>query len=147
MRRRVALAILALLSTAGLRAEDAASVPLSLTEAVSRALSASARLAQLSSLERAADAALRGARAQRLPQLDLTASYSRNSDVPELAIISPGPPPSRLVVFPNIPDNYRARGALSQPLYTGGRIRETIAAADGQHAAAGLERETGVQDL
>ena len=49
----------------------------------------------------------------RLPQLDAIATYTRNSDVPELTITAPGRAPSTL--FPNIPDNYRTRapGSLS----------------------------------
>jgi len=147
MMRRALLAALAAAAPVWLPADEPASVPLGLDEAVSRALLVSARLGELASLERAADAGRRGARAQRLPLLDLGASYYRNSDVPELAIISPGPPPSRLTVFPNIPDTYRAHAALSQPLYTGGRVSGSIDAAESQHQAAGLERETGVQDL
>ena len=58
-----------------------------------------------------------------------SASYTRNSDVPELVIIAPGPPPARQTVFPNIPDNYRARAGLALPLYTGGRIGGGIDAA------------------
>ena len=97
----------------------AATLNLTLAEAVSLARARSARLAQLSSLEAAADASLRGARAERLPQLDVSASYTRNSNVPELRITTPA---GTRTVFPNLPDNYRARAGLSLPLYTGGRV-------------------------
>lgn len=62
---------------------------LTLGEAWKRAREASARLGSLRAQADAADAALRGARAARLPQLDLSAGYTRYSDVPEFAIAPP----------------------------------------------------------
>ncbi len=111
-------------------------VPLALEEALVQAKAHSARLASLASLRDGADAGLRGARAERWPQLDLLASYALNSDVPELVIIAPGPPPASQTVFPNIADNYRARAALNLPLYTGGRVGGVIDAARARHEAA-----------
>ncbi len=125
----------------------AGTIPLTLAETISRARAHSARLAQLASLEDAAAAGLRGARAARLPQVDLSASYTRSSDVPELTIVSPGPPPFRQTVFPNIPDNYKTRAGLSLPLYTGGRVSGGIAGAEEQRAAAAKDREGGEADL
>jgi len=120
---------------------------LTLAEAIGRARAHSARLAQFVSLEAAAEAGVRGARAGRLPQLDVTAGYTRLSGVPELSFVFPGPPPVRETVFPNIPDTYRAHAGLSQSLYTGGRIGAGIEAADHQRIAAGEDLHAAVQDL
>src|SRR5687767_4263523 len=95
-------------------------VPLTAAEAVERARVASPSLAQLRALSAAARADVQGARAARLPQLDATAGYMRQSDVPELTLTLPGQPPHTL--FPNIPDNYRTRLAAVIPVYTGGRL-------------------------
>jgi outer membrane protein len=148
---RSALSLLAVLVVAVPRAAGAQSaaapetVRLGLAETVERARAHSARLAQLSSLETASEAGLRGARAGRLPQLDLSAGYTRNSNVPELTLAFPGIEPR--VIFPNIPDNYRARAGLSLPLYTGGRIEGGIAAAEQSQLAASHDLAGGVQDL
>lgn len=125
--------------------EVPATVSLTLAETIERARQASARLAQLRSLETAAEAGSRAARAARLPQLDLSASYTRNSDVPELTIPVPGL--GTRTLFPNIPDNYRTRAGLSLPLYTGGRVDGAIDAARGQQAAAGKDVQGGDADL
>ena len=122
----------------------AGTLRLMLAEAVSLARARSARLAQLRSLETAADASFRAARAERLPQLDLSASYTRSSDVPELTISTPT---GTRTIFPNIPDNYRTRAGLSLPLYSGGRIEGGIGAARGQRAAAAKDLEGGIADL
>ena len=122
-------------------------MPLSLAEAMEKARVHSARLAQLAALEGAAAEGLRGARAQRWPVIDLQGSYSFNSDVPELALISPGPPPTRQVVFPNIPNQYKGRAGLALPVYTGGRIAGTVDAARGQQEAARLDHAAGGADL
>lgn len=135
---------LLLLSSVARAAEE---VPLALEAALEKAKANSARLAQLAALEDASKAGLRGARAERWPQVDLLASYTRNSNVPELTLISPGPPPTRQTVFPNIPDNYRARAGLALPLYTGGRIGGGIEAARAQQEAARQDLAAATADI
>jgi outer membrane protein TolC len=122
-----------------------ASLRLTLAEAVDSARRASARLGQLRSLEAASEAGARGARAARLPQVDLGASYTRNSDVPELTIVSPGA--GTRTLFPNIPDNLRVRAGLSLPLYTGGRIGGAIDAAQSMQLASAKDVLGGDADL
>ena len=140
----LALALLAV--PAG--AQDTASdqdVHLSLSDAVARARERSARLLSLSSLETAAGEGVRGARAGRLPQADLSASYTRNSNVPELVIAFPGAPPR--TIFPNIPDNLRSHAGVSLPIYTAGRVTGQIDAARALQGAATADRQTALQDL
>lgn len=119
--------------------------PLTLAEAVDRALAASASLAQAQALERAADADGRATRSGRLPQVEVSAGYTRQSDVPELTLAIPGAPPR--TIFPNIPDNYRLRLGASLPLYTGGRVSSLIDAADGERTAAGRDVESVRADV
>lgn len=143
--KRVTLALFFSLTALSLPAQDATVLRLSLDETLSRAREKSARLGQFQALEQAADAALRGARAGRLPQLDLSAGYTRNSNVPELILANPGAPPR--VLFPNIPDNWRARAGLALPLYTGGRVAGAIAGAAEQRSAASLDAQAARADL
>ena len=117
----------------------------SLAEAVDKARRNSPRLAQLRSLQQAADASLRGARAGRLPQVDLRASYKRDSNVPELTLALPGRPVQ--TVFPNIPNDYGAHVGLTVPLYTSGRVSGQIAAAQHELRAAGRDADAGTSDL
>jgi outer membrane protein TolC len=136
------LACLALLALVALPAL-AADRPMTLTEVVELARGVSPRVAQLRSLEIAAREGERLATSGRMPQIDVSASYSRNSDVPEFAT---GFGPTRTVIFPNIPDNYRARAAASLPLYTGGRVTSQIDAAQSYVTAAGEDIVAGDKD-
>ena len=159
MRR--ALVIPLLFSTAAALAQEppappagpagATSVRLSVDEAVARALAASPALARLTALEAAAEAQARGARAERWPQVDVGAGYTRRSEVPELAIFAPtdnpAQPVERIVVYPNIQDNWRLRAGAALPLYTGGRLSGQIAAADHGRAAAGFDLRAARADL
>ena len=126
-------------------------VRLTVEEAVTRAIAASPRLARLSALEAAAEAQARGARADRWPQVDLGGGYTRRSEVPELAIFAPtnnpAQPVERIVVFPNIQDNWRLRAAVALPIWTGGRLGGQIDAAEQGKAAAGEDLRTGRADL
>lgn len=120
-------------------------VRLTLAEALERARQNSPRLAELDDLERAAEARLRGAEAEKRPEVDLQASYFRNSNVPELSLTLPGM--GTRTIFPNIPDNYRLHAGASLPLYTGGRIENAILAAGREREAAGQDRVGGERDL
>ncbi|HKZ30787.1 MAG TPA: TolC family protein [Vicinamibacteria bacterium] len=126
-------------------------VRLTVDEAVARAIAASPRLARLSALGVAAEAQARGARAARWPQVEVGAGYTRRSEVPELAIFAPtdnpAQPVERIVVFPNIQDNWRLRAGAALPLYTGGRLSGQISAADHGRAAAGEDLRAGRADL
>jgi outer membrane protein len=157
-RRRLTPLVLALwcgaavLATPGALAQTSPTSPasggalrLTLGEALQRARDASARLAELRSLSAAAGAGLIGARAERLPQLDVSAGYTRQSDVPELTLSLPGL--GARTVFPNIPDNYRSHLGLALPLYTGGRIGSTVTANAQQLMAANQDLEQGRADL
>lgn len=153
MRR--ATALLLLLPAAAALGQEAPApaglLRLTLDEAVEQAVAASPRLARLSALEAAALAQARGASAERWPRLDLGASYTRRSEVPELAIFTPSSDPAqpveRVVVFPNIQANWRVRAEVALPLYTGGRLSSRIASAQQAHEAAGEDVRAGRADL
>ncbi|HVR07095.1 MAG TPA: TolC family protein [Thermoanaerobaculia bacterium] len=126
-------------------AGDGRVLRLGLGEALSRGREASAHLAELRSLAAAAGAGLTGARSERLPQIDASASYTRQSDVPELRLTLPGL--GTETVFPNIPDSYRGHLGLALPVYTGGRVTNTVTASAQQLAAANQDLAQGRSDL
>jgi outer membrane protein len=125
--------------------EVPARATLTLRDAVDRAVAASAGVQQAQALERAAEADVRGTRAFRLPQVELQAGYSRLSNVPELFL--PLPDGSLRPIFPNIPDNYRARAGVAVPLYTGGRLGALTQAAEAERAGAGHDVRTASADV
>ncbi len=159
MRRAALLPLL--LACAGASAQAPATAPdppaeagvvrVTVEEAVARAIAASPRLARLSALETAAEAQARGARADRWPQVDLGAGYTRRSEVPELAIFAPtnnpAQPVERIVVFPNIQDNWRLRAGAALPIWTGGRLGGQVEAAEQGRTAAGEDLRAGRADL
>lgn len=141
----LASALVALAATGAALEAAEAPVRLTLAEAVSRAREASALLAQNRALEEAAAADRRAAGAQRLPLVEASAGYTRGSHVPELVLSLPGQAPRTL--FPDIPDNGRARLGLSLPLYTGGRLGALAEAADREREAASHDTRTAEADL
>ncbi len=131
--------------TGGTAFAEPATVRLTLADVLERARAHSPRLESLAALEAAAEAARRGALAERLPLVDLSGGYTRNSNVDELALTLPGL--GTRTIFANIPNNYRLHAGASLPLYTGGRIESAIAAAGHQREAATLDRSGAVNDL
>ena len=139
------LLIIGMVMSVVLPAATQEGVPLTLAEALERASATSPRLGQLEALREAAAAGLAGARAERMPRVDLSAGYTRNSDVPEFTLNLPGA--GSRTLFPNIPDNWRAHAGLTLPLWTAGRIEGGIAAAGSQLEAAGLDVTGARSDL
>ncbi|HQZ15758.1 MAG TPA: TolC family protein [Vicinamibacteria bacterium] len=133
-------------SSAGESAQaEAVPVRLTLDDAIARARDTSARLASFTALARAASEGVRGAGAGRRPDLDVSAGYTRNSNVPELVLAIPGSPPRTL--FPNLPDNWRTHAGARFPLYTGGRVGSEITAATEMERAALSDRAAAGNDL
>jgi len=133
-------ALIAVLSATAALGED-----LSLADALARARENSPRLSQLAAQEAAAEAALRGAQAEKMPLVDLSAGYTRNSHVDEFRLTLPNG--ESRVLFPDIPNNYRLHAGASVPLWTGGRIESAVTAADRQREAAGLDVTGAEHDL
>jgi outer membrane protein TolC len=111
---------------------------LTLEEAIVRGLENSHRLAELQARTDAAVAAEDGRRAARMPSIALVAGYTRTNHVDEFGLSQPGQPPR--VIYPDIPDNVRARVDLQWPIYSGGRT-------DALERAAHAERQASVADL
>lgn len=120
-------------------------ITLSLDETVSMARENAPQLRRLEALRQAARAGVDGAESARMPSIDLSAAYSRNSDVPELTTLIPGQ--GTLTIFPNLPDKYRTSATLEVPLYTGGRITSSIDAATSRFDAAGSDVIAADHDL
>ena len=111
-------------------------VPLTLDDAIARGLANSQRLAELQARSEGAEAAEAGRRAAALPWLSVNGGYTRTNHVDAYAL--PGIPPR--IIYPDVPDNLRARLDLQWPLYTGGRTGAL-------ERAARAEREASVEEI
>jgi len=121
--------------------------PLTLDAAITQGFEYSRRLAELEARAQAADFAVAGRRAAELPVASAQAGYMRTNHVEEFSVVAPGPPPTRQVVYPDIPDNYRTRLDLQWPIYTGGRSDALLRAAEAERSATGKDLETARADL
>lgn len=140
---RIPIVLVALLVAAPAFAQ--APIRLSLADAVARGLEASHRLAEIRAREQGAQAAVRVAELANQPIVGASASYNRTNHVEELSV--PQPSGSRLVVFPDIPDNVMSRLALQWPIYTSGRTDALERAAVAEAAAIGADIEIARADL
>jgi outer membrane protein len=128
------LVVLAPISRATVHAQTAG---LTLDEAIARGLANSQRIAELEARRDSASAAEQGAAAAKLPTIAAVGGYMRTNHVDEFSIVQPF---QVHVIYPDVPDNYRARLDLQWPIYTGGR-------ADALERAARAEREATGEDL
>ena len=136
MKRTMTL-FLMLLAARGAAAQEPI-VRLTLDDAIARGLANSHRLAELQARKEGAEAAEAGRAAATMPSIALAGGYTRTNHVDEFAIAQPGQRP--LLIYPDIPDNYRARLDLNWPVYSGGRT-------DALERAAAAERQAAGEDL
>ena len=111
---------------------------LTLEDAIARGLRYSARLAELQARQEAATAVQAGRAAAKLPIISAQAGYTRTNHVDPYALLAPGP--SLRVLYPDVPNNYRARLDLQWPIYTWGR-------ADALERAAMAEANASAEDV
>jgi outer membrane protein TolC len=111
---------------------------LTLDEAIAAGLANSHRIAELEARTAAAAATEASRGAARQPIVSLAGGYTRTNHVTEFGISVPGLPPR--VIYPDIPDNYRARLDVQWPIYTAGRV-------DALERAAHAERQASEEDL
>ena len=118
---------------------------LTLEDAIAQGLANSERLAEFVARQDSAAAIADGRAAARLPIVAAQGGYNRTNHVEEFAIIQPGAP--RLVVYPDVPDNYRARLDVQWLVYTGGRVDALERAAKAEHQATGEDLAAARADL
>ena len=120
-------------------------VRLTLDQAVAQGIEASQRLAEAQARLEAAEAAEAGRRAAELPSLALQGGYMRTNHVEPYVIVQPLQ--GVRVLYPDIPDNFRARLDLEWPIYTGGRGDALVRAARAERNAAGDDLAAARADL
>ena len=142
----IAMALTAAATVPPARAQQVppAVVRLTLDEARARALEASHRLAEARARESVALGALAAREAALLPTVSASAGYTRTNHVLEFVVPGPLGP---LVVYPDVPDNYRSRVDLQWAVYTGGRTDVLEQAARAEASASAADIQTARADL
>jgi outer membrane protein len=113
--------------------------PLTLEDAVARALATSHRLAEAQARREGAEAEIRVRHAAKQPTAVLSGGYTRTNHVDEFAVPQPGG--ALRILYPDVPNNYVTRASFQWPIYTGGRLDalERAAAAEAEASAADIE--------
>ncbi len=120
-------------------------LPLTLDEAVRRALDVSHRLAEADAREAGAAASVRVQEAATRPAIVASAGYTRTNHVEEFGVAIPGG--GTRVIYPDIPDNVFSRLSLQWPIYSGGRPDALRRAAEAEARAAGADAQAARADL
>lgn len=120
-------------------------VRLSLADAISRGFENSHRIAEARAREQGAQAAVHTAELATMPTVTANAAYTRTNHVDEFAFPQPGG--ARVVVYPDIPDNWMSRLSFQWPIYTSGRTDALERAAIAEANAASVDIETARADL
>lgn len=135
----IALACLSVSITAG-----AQSLRLTVQDAVTRAFETSHRLAEARAREEGAQAAVKGAEAQKLPIVNANLGYTRTNHVPIFGFPTPN---GFVIAYPDIPNNVVSRVQLQWPIFTSGRTDALERAAHAEASAATADIETARADL
>ncbi len=117
---------------------------MTLEEALARATANSHRLAELRARELTAGAVLDQRKASDLPIVSAQAGYLRTNHVEEFRVLQLG---QVQVLYPDVPDNWRARLDMQWPIYTGGRTQALERAAAAEQRSTGKELESARADL
>jgi outer membrane protein TolC len=120
-------------------------VRLSLADAIARGFANSHRLAEARAREDGAKAAATSADLADKPIVGVSAGYMRTNHVTEFSF--PQLNSTRLVVYPDIPNNVTSRVGFQWPIYTSGRVDALERAAIAEAQAAGADIETTRADL
>lgn len=134
-------------AAAGQATSDASAATLALTldDAIARSLEASHRVAELEALGQAAAASVDASRAADRPFVTLLGDYQRTNHIDEFGVVLPTG--ERQIIFPDLPNNYRARLDLRWPIYSGGRVDALERAAAAERDARLGEIASGRNDL
>lgn len=143
MMRTTIAVLMFTLAPLSLSAQPAA-IRLTLADAIAQGFANSHRLAEGRAREQGAQAALKGVQAGDKPIVVASAGYTRTNHVEEFGF---GQGSARLVVYPDIPDNFATRLAMQWPIYTSGRVDALERAAAAEAQAVSAEIDTARADL
>ena len=143
--KRMHVMFVAVLSLSSVAFTQTTSIRLTLADAISRGLANSHRIAEIKAREEGARAAAHGADLANRPVVSAGAGYSRTNHVTDFSF--PQPNGTRLVVYPDIPDNVVSRVSFQWPIFTSGRTEALERAARAEVTAVAAEIEAARADL
>jgi len=144
MRDLTFLFVLLLTATSPAAAQDPLPARVTLDQALARAAANSHRLGELRAREAAAGSVLDQQRAADLPVVAALGGYQRTNHVDEFRVLQLG---QVQVLYPDVPDNWRARLDMQWPIYSGGRTKALEQAAAAEQSATGKDLESARADL
>lgn len=118
---------------------------LTLDDAIAKGIANSQRLAELDARAEAADYSVTARRVSERPSVSAQGGYTRTNHVDEYGF--PGPTGARQILYPDVPDNWRARLDLQWPIYTGGRADVLTRAAQAERSAIARDIDASRADL
>jgi outer membrane protein TolC len=124
---------------------DSVTTGLTLDEAIAQGLANSHRLAELDARAEAADYAVTGRRVSERPSVSAQGGYTRTNHVDVFGF--PAPNGALQIIYPDIPDNLRARLDVQWPIYTAGRGDALTRAAAAERTAVAKDIEAARADL
>jgi outer membrane protein TolC len=127
------------------RAESTGRAELTLDEAIAEGLANSHRLAELDARAEAADYTVTGRAVSERPSVSAQGGYTRTNHVDIFGF--PGPNGALQIIYPDVPDNWRARLDLQWPIYTGGRGDALTRAARAERSAIARDIDAARADL
>ena len=139
------IALLLLSAAAVPAAGQQAPLRLSLDEVIARAEEANLRVAELRARAEGAAASVQVREAASRPLVAVLGGYTRTNHVDEFTIALPNQPVRPL--YPDVPDNYRARIDLQWPIYTAGRLAALSRAASAERDASGFDMQAARLDV
>ena len=145
MIRHTLSVLIAVLIAHDATAQPSTPIRLSLNEAITRGLEQSHRLAEIKAREEGARASAELAALAKKPTFNANASYSRTNHVTEFSF--PQPNGTRLVVYPDIPDNFMSRISFHWPIFTSGRTDALERAAEAEASAIASDIQAARADL
>jgi outer membrane protein len=143
--KRITFLVLVALQFAEAAGAQTPPIRLTVADAIARGFENSHRLAEARAREAGARAAANSVGLTRKPTVGASAAYTRTNHVTEFSFPQPGG--NRLVVYPDIPDNFLSRVSFQWPIYTSGRTDALEKAALAEANAAGADIETARADL
>jgi outer membrane protein TolC len=120
-------------------------ISLSLEDAVTRAIEASHRLAEINARKSGADASVRVQESASRPSVSAQAAYARINHVDEFGFPQPGGPTR--VFYPDAPNNITTRLSFNWAIYTAGRTDALERAARAEASAVASEIAVARADL
>jgi len=124
---------------------DAPAIRLTVNTTIDLALKASHRVSEVQARADVAQANVSARSSADNPVVSLLAGYTRTNHVEAFAMPIAGK--GLVVIYPDVPDNWRTRADLQWPVYTFGRVGSATKAAELEHEATGKDVSTAKADI